>query len=348
MQHAVPQFNDICQAVQLNCHIADANQAGDYTLCVYLLKMREFYRWEQARPFSETLPNDSVGNWLRERELLWNDIAENDFSPLIIDGTKYDPFDNDAINSALTPHELVYSGGLGMRIRPHFFLGKLERSHDYKLFHVYISSQEYARDLTAPPAMSLGNTIYIRREAIKRMLWEKIDTWKWNKPDNAMGKAIATYDFDNDIDAALDAMTDAELENILLHEIGEVKAGEILGAEWEELLISLPHSKAELMLRAVRDHLADALTTLPEIIENGDAAALHFYIANLNNMRKYLYPALFDAYEAWLTTKNLSLFTRIIEQGAQHWQQLAQEALTYASKDNAQLKIVKMIENNRI
>ena len=38
------QHRDLIQTVQRNCHIADARHAGDYTLCVYLLKMREFYR----------------------------------------------------------------------------------------------------------------------------------------------------------------------------------------------------------------------------------------------------------------------------------------------------------------
>jgi hypothetical protein len=40
----------LVQAVQTNCHIADARHAADLTLCTYLLQMREFYRWEQGLP----------------------------------------------------------------------------------------------------------------------------------------------------------------------------------------------------------------------------------------------------------------------------------------------------------
>ena len=35
--------------------------------------------------------------------------------------------------------------------------------------------------------------------------------------------------FENDLDAALEQMTEAESESLVLHEIGEVKAGEALG-----------------------------------------------------------------------------------------------------------------------
>ena len=37
------------------------------------------------------------------------------------------------------------------------------------------------------------NDIFIRRESFQRMLWERLETWRWNKPDNAMAKAIACF-----------------------------------------------------------------------------------------------------------------------------------------------------------
>jgi hypothetical protein len=44
----LPMLNlgQVVATVQKNCHISDAQYAGDYTLCIFLLKMREFYRWE--------------------------------------------------------------------------------------------------------------------------------------------------------------------------------------------------------------------------------------------------------------------------------------------------------------
>ena len=315
------------QTVQHNCHIADALYAGDYTLCIYLLKMREFYRWESGLPYNSTLENSSVGEWLREREQLWDSLENTQFESIIIDNKAYDPFDTSEINTALQDYDLVYSGGLGLKTKPHFFLGKLHHRQDVDDYTVYISSNEYARDLTAPPAMALGQTIFIRRESLKRMLWEKLEEWRWNRPANAMARAIALYDFNSNVDTALDAMTENELNSALLHEIGEIEAGKILGDEWEQLLVELPHSKAEIMLRALRDHLADALSTLPTLLEQEQEASLHFYFANLNSMRKHMYPSLLSAYEQWHENGQLKPLTSQVQQGRDHWQSLAENAL---------------------
>ena len=343
-------FETLRENVQQNCHISDANHAGDYTLCIYLMKMREYYRWEQGQSFSDNLPNKQVGDWLRAREELWDSLGTAEFKPLEVDGAAYDPFDSEALNQALNPHGLVYSGGLGIQKKPLFFLGKLLQRKEYNGYTVLLSDNELARDLTSPPAMAQGKTIYIRRESLKRMLWEKLETWNWNQPDNALGRALGCYPFKQDIEQALEAMTENELESMLLHEIGEIKAGQILGEAWEQMLIKLPHSKAELMLRAVRDHLADALSTLPALLEKGQPASIHFYFGNLSNMRKHLYPALTHAYEQWLESGDMTFLIKQSRSGQSHWQALADESLTLADKDpdTAHLKIESLIENQRL
>ena len=60
--------------MQRNCDIADAQHGGDYTLCVYLMKMREYFRWEAGLPFNARLPKDEVGEWLTAREGLWESL----------------------------------------------------------------------------------------------------------------------------------------------------------------------------------------------------------------------------------------------------------------------------------
>ena len=150
-------------AVQRNCHISDARHAANYTLCVYLLKMREYFRWEKGYGFDEPLSQAAVGDWLKERESFWETIEDEAFTDLPIDGSYYDPFDSAAINAALNPHGLVYSGGLGRYCTPHFFLGKLGDRHAQAKFTVLVSEQEYARDLTAPPAMALNSAIFASR-----------------------------------------------------------------------------------------------------------------------------------------------------------------------------------------
>jgi hypothetical protein len=262
----------------------------------------------------------------------------------------YDPFDSHAINTILKPQRLVYSGGLGRNTNAHFFLGVLERNELYNGFEIIVVADEYARDLTAPPAMSQGNTIYIRREAMRRLIWEKYEQWLWNRPQNAMARALEFYDFENQLEHSLTAMTNMELNSAILHEIGEVKAYEILGEQWEELLFSLPHSKLELLLRSIRDHLADCLSTLPNMIEEENIPSLHFYIANLTHLRKDLFPELLAAYNEWLDTKDFQKLNAIVKKGANHWEQLCQSVLSTwkHNPDIEKQELIEFIEANKL
>ncbi len=325
----IPQLiND----VQLNCHISDARHAGNYTLCVYLLKMREFYRWEHRHAFSEKLSTDDIGDWLSSRENLWQDIENDDYHPIDIADKRHDPFDSKSINQSLVGDNLIYSGGYGVKDKPHFFLAELESEKQVNDYTIYISGKEYARDLTSPPAMSHNKTIYIRRESFKRMIWERTDEWRWNKPENAMARAIRCYDFDNDLENALSEMTDNELDAAILHEIGEIQAGENL-AGWHQMMSDITFTQAEIMARAVRDHYADALNTLPALIENDNQASIHFYFANLTNMRKHIFPSLMDAYDQWCENKNVNVIEQIVASSLEHWQNIAQQIITLHQQD---------------
>ena len=341
---------ELTKAVQQNCHKADASHAGDYTLCVYLLKMREFYRWEQDATFSTNLENKIVGNWLRQRETLWDELENTEYQNIKFSNESLPPFESDSINKNLSQHHLVYSGGMGINNRPHFFLAQLERHEQHDDYTLYVAGKEYARDMSAPPAMSHQNNIYIRKESFRRLLWEKLETWRWNKPDNALGRAFACYDCENNLDLALSLMSDTEVENVIQHERGEIQAGQLLGKEWHELLFSLPHSKASIMLRAIRDHLADSITTLPHLLAKNSPASWHFYFGNLNNMRKDLYPSLIKAYDEWYETGSLSKMDEVIEEGKNHWLNLCIQVLQIEQTNikNQQIQIQTIIENNRL
>ena len=156
--------------VQRNCHIADANHGADYTLCIYLMKMREYFRWEQGLDFSSKLGKDEVGDWLVDREALWLELDEADFDAIHLAGVQFDPFDADAINRSLVDQGLVYGGGQGHSGRPHFFLAHLLHHEVVEDYSLLVSGRELARDLASPPGMSLGKTIHIRRESLKRSL----------------------------------------------------------------------------------------------------------------------------------------------------------------------------------
>ena len=344
------KLSDLTGTVQYNCNISDARHGTDFSLCIYLMKMREYYRWEKRLPFGVALDRGSVGDWLQAREELWERLEEEELKPVEVDGRVYDPFDADGINERLRPAGLVYSGGLGNQAKPHFVLGDLQSHREAGAYSVYVVAEEHARDLAAPPAMTLGHNIFLRRESLRRMLWEKLESWRWNRPDNALGRAFAHYDFESALDLSLDSMVDREINVVLLHEQGEHEAGVRLGEGWSRMLMDLIHTPAELMARAVRDHLADCLTTLPELARGGDDASLHFYVGNLTHMRKDLFPGLEQAYDSWRHSGDTNTILAIAARGREHWERLAMSMLEQHAQSgpDAADAIRELVESNRI
>ncbi len=314
----------LVQTVQHNCNIADARHGGEYTMCTYLMKMREFYRWEQHLEFNDRLPKDALGEWLDERENSWLDLEEADFLPLMISGETLDPFADEMVNALLQPHGLVYSAGLEGCARAQFYLAELEseeRQPDGLTLRV--SGRELARGLSAPAAMTRESSIYLRREALRRQLWERYEIWRWSSAKNALAEAYACYDMQGDVEAALSQMADTELETVRQHEMGEYLAGGVVGDEWNRMLMEVAHSPAELMARAVRDHLADCTSTLPYLLNNARSDSIHLFIGSLSGMRKQIFPALQGAYERWVSSDSSDELLQLAGEGKDHWQNVA-------------------------
>jgi hypothetical protein len=238
---------------------------------------------------------------------------------------RFDPFDAEGVNEAIGQH-LVYSAGLVNGARPSFFLGELESAESAANgFRLRVSGRELARCLNSPPAMTRGDTIFLRRESLRRYLWEKYESWLWSRPDNAMARALLYYPFEEELDAALDRMTEAEMVSIEAHERGEFEAGQHLGEAWEEMLMEVSMTPAELVARAIRDHMADCSHTLPLLVQQGREASLHFFMANLGAMRKQLFPRLQQAYQHWLKHGDRGLFLDAARSGAEHWRSAAEQ-----------------------
>jgi hypothetical protein len=309
----------LIDTVQKNCTIADARHARDMTMCTFLLEMREYYRWEMEIPYGARLPKDELGDWLNARESLWDTVEEEDFAPLPLSEAGIDPFESDDINRALIPQGLVYSSGLGRFRKPHFVLAELKRAEVREGMQVLVAGCEYARDLIAPPAALRGGAIFLRMDAVRRLLWNKYEEWQWKEKDTALGRAFAHYEFERDIERGLDRMAEAESEAMILHEIGEARAESLLGEDWNAMLGQLASRHAELLARAVRDHLADCLVTLPTLLEREAIGSLHFYLANLSGLRRALFPALPQAYEAWLDSHDTARLAQTVAAAEAHW-----------------------------
>ncbi len=328
-------FPLLVQSVQRNCHIADARHAREATLCNYLLEMREFYRWEHEIPLDRPLPRQELGGWISEREALWDGLATDVLEPLPLGERSYHAFEVAAINAALVPQGLVYGGGYGRFGKPHFFLAQLERREQRQGLMLFVSGCEYARDLTAPPAAMLDGAVFLRRDALRRWLWDKIEIWGVRKSDGALKSALECYGFPVDAMRALETMSEQEAETLILHELGEAMAEPLLGPAWRELIASFTGRRAEILARAVRDNLADCLSTLPRLIERDAAASIHFYFANFEGMREKLFPLLAQAYRSWRETGSAAALRDAIEAGSAHWREAARTLLRVHQNDPA-------------
>jgi len=329
------EFPQLVQSVQRNCDIADARHARETTLCNYLLEMREFYRWEHEVPLARALPRQELGSWITEREALWDGLQGGELEPLRVDEHSYDAFEVAAINAALLPRGLVYGGGYGRFGKPNFFLAQLERSELREGLRIFVSGCEYARDLTAPPAALLDGAVFLRRDALRRWLWDKIEIWGVRKSDGALKSALDFYGFAADAEQALERMSEQEAETLILHELGEAMAEPLLGPAWRDLIASFTGRRAEIVARAVRDNLADCLSTLPHLIERGASGSMHFYFANFEGVRSKVFPLLARAYRDWRESGSLVPLREAVRTGGAHWHRTALSLLRLHRADAA-------------
>lgn len=323
----IPDFDKLVAAVQRNCHITDARHAREMTLCTYLLEMREFYRWESGIALGDPLARPEVGEWLNAREALWESLAEDEFAPLPLVGQHYEPFAVADINREIVPHGLVYGAGIGRFGKPHFFLGRLDRKEEDDGLTVLVCECEYARDLTAIPAALQGGTVIVRREALRQWLWEKAEAWAMKRTPGAMALALAAHGYETDPRTALERMTDAETATLILHERGEHAAGKLLGAAWGDRLADTKTRRVEILMRAVRDNLADCLVTLPTLFERQAWPSLWFWFANFDGMRRELWPEM-AAYDfAKVGAGGTARLEELVQRGAIHWETVARRLL---------------------
>lgn len=323
----MPDLSRLTNAVQHNCDVSDSRHAGDYGLCTFLLKMREYFRWEKDLPFAHDLPRGELGEWMKSRDQLWSRIEADEFLALPLANGDGNPFDADAANRELLPGGVVYSAGYGRFHKPVFFLGRLLRIEERAGFTILVSSCEYARELAAPPAMLQGRTIFLRQESAQRFLWEKFEEWQWRKQENAMSRALSSYDFTSDAPGALGRMADEAMETMILHEIGEAKAGELLGDAWDELSLAAARTRQEPIARAVRDLLADCLSTLPGLLERTNPSSLHFYFATFDEPRRQIFPQALQAYEHFVRHGVRDRLWGVVNAGRAHWLAEAQRLL---------------------
>ena len=331
------QLQSLISAVQHNADVADANHAGAFTLCIYLLKMRDYYLWHEGIELDRRLDRDALGQWIPGMEDHWSRLEEDGacYRELPLPDGLVDCFDNGSINAVLNPAGLVYAGAHGFNGAPVFFLGRLEQwettenpeqsRESGSTLNVLVSGEELARSMSAPPALSAPGTIFVRRDALRRYLSGMVEEWSWKREDNAMGRVVAHYQFEQDPDTALERLLEAELENVILHEIGERVAGALIGDGWQSLLQRMENPILEMKVRAVRDNLADCLASLPACVILQNWPSVDFYYANMTPLRRELFPSFCRAYQAARDSGNYRSLAPVIRRAREHWLRVSRE-----------------------
>jgi len=318
-------------AVQHNCDAVDAQHARDAGMCTYLLGMREYFRWDSGLPLGASADPAQVRSWIASREGRWETMLEAGKSELValpLQGG-LDAYDEEAVNRELESDRLIYGAGIGRFGVPIFFLARLDSLCRREGVSVVVADEELARGFVAPPALSRGSTIVVRRDALRRWLWTRAEVARTREPTDAFRLALSSYDRGERLEQTIESMAQGELESLVLHELGELRAAQALGPDWEPMLEQLADRRAELVVRAVRDLLADCLVTLPALLERRAMASLHFWFSNFEGMHRILAPQMLRARPSGAYGIQMDVLQEEVNRGQKQWSATAFDLLAH-------------------
>jgi hypothetical protein len=312
--------NDIARQVLHNCNISDANNAGMYSICGLALRLRDLYKWEQGLSPWEERDSSEVLEWIEAKEDQWDQCINNEFADISIDGKTFDPFDTSGINAVLEPHNFFYGAGFARSLKPTFFLATIEEKSKINGTTVYTLDRELARDLLTIPALSQDDFVVLRQDSAKLYLWDNIFYIKKSSRP-ALSFALESCGIKDHQPRALRSrlagILAAQKETYIYHEIGEIHDTVFDRELWREIIAAFPYSPVEYLARAVKDLLADtnAYGTLQHIVTQRHTAALAFYVAFLDGLRKEFFPELPASFQQFTQTKDWNTIDQAVSSG---------------------------------
>lgn len=327
--------------VQYNCDISDARYARDATMCVYLLRMREFYRWRHDISLGIRLSLEDVGDWLTDTEQHWDQIEHEAYRSITVGDDKVDPFDCDRVGALLEAQNipLVYTAGVGRRGKPHFVLAQSVGRYTERGTRIDVCGRELARDIVAQPAMSRQQSIWVRDDSVRRLLWELFEDWSFHSKDGPMARIAADYDLqhDDDLNNRLGALALDVREVIVAHEGGEVQARQHLPESWGSMIEKSLGASNEIFARAARDHLADSLVTWPLIVDRAQPRLLDFWLCGLNGAREAMFKTspFSNVLSATSDADRLKILQNSADASAAYWSTLANRFAEQFAADGA-------------
>ncbi len=321
----------LLEEVRWNCLVASAGQAGYFSLCGLLLRLRQLYKWEhRLRPWEEPEP-PAVLAWIEARERRWEELEGSGWRHLALGTAGIDPFAVEVLNEHLNPLGLAYGAGLSRGLAPTCFLGELQEVRRQQGLTIFILGPELARDLDATPALCQGPLIYARREALAFYLWDRLadpgqqknfflkialDAHGLSRPELLQRPEDYQQEF-----AALVA---EELEAAIRHETGEALEPSLQTA-FPALLARFPQTRLELWVRALKDALADVNDwgRLAYLVEARALPSLALLLAWRPGLYPRLLPELEPAFRELISTGDWGAVQRAREQALQRLRETA-------------------------
>ena len=292
----------IADQVRRNCDVSDAKNAGLYSICGLALRLRDLFKWENGLPPWEEKDSTEILDWIGGREQRWERLADENFGSITIRNQQLDPFDTVSINNLLEPLGLFYGAGYAHGLKPTFFLARLEKIEQLDGIAVVILGSELARDLLTIPALSQDNVVVLRQDAARLHLWDKMFYLR-KSARPAMQFALKTcglHDESSDsLRHHLDTVFDVYRDNYIYHEIGEIRETVFDRTTWREMIALYPQSSVELLVRSIKDLLADTNQhgPLQHIIARRNAAGLGLYVAFIDGLAKEVFSELTPAFQ---------------------------------------------------
>ncbi|MBR9980851.1 MAG: hypothetical protein KFF50_07475 [Desulfatitalea sp.] len=311
---------EITRQVQYNCDVSDARYAGIYSICGLAMRLRELYKWDQHLAPWQEHESGQVLDWIGRRETLWESLAEAEFQSLTIDGRAFEAFDSQAINALLIPQGLFYGAGYAQSLKPTFFLAEVDGCDTIAGRTVWRLGRELARDLLTLPAFSQDDQVVLRTEAARMYLWDQI-AYMSNSGRPALNFALAACcglpDGDtHGIRRHFDTILNNCQTTYIRHELGEVADPVFDRTTWRRMLSDFPHTPVELLIRTLKDVLADTGEDGPIVhfCAHHDHAGLGFYMAFRGGLAPLLFAELTTSFASFMQNGDWSEVARAARQ----------------------------------
>ncbi len=328
--------------VRFNCDVTDARHAGMYSVCGLVMRLRDLYKWAHGIPPWQEDASDKVLGWIGEKEDHWETLLTAEFQALTINGETFDVFDTAGINRLVHPMQLFYGAGYAHSLKPTFFLADVDHELSIDGRSVRVLGQEHARDLLTLPAFTQDGQVVLRTAAGRMYLWDQI-LYLANTGRRAFEFAVRQCGLEDSDPKTLrqhfDRIWKVQKSLYIRHEVGELEETLFDRDIWQQMLAAYPHTAVELLVRTLKDLLADTgdKGTLPDLIRHRNAAGLGLYMAFGNGITRTLTRPLACAFDDFIVKAD---WDRIAE--ASHAVRQAMESRTrqvmaiYAEGDQRQ------------